>query len=74
MRLIARMVLAGVLLSSATAWGQQGDRQPDIGYLYPAGGQAGTSFEVIAGGQNLRGARGEVIVTVSYTHLTLPTN
>ncbi|MCM8821823.1 MAG: hypothetical protein NC831_03295 [Candidatus Omnitrophica bacterium] len=30
--------------------------QPYIGYVYPAGGQAGTTFSVIIGGQNLKGA------------------
>ncbi len=30
--------------------------QPYIGYVYPAGGQAGTTFVVTIGGQNLRGA------------------
>ncbi|MCM8788680.1 MAG: hypothetical protein NC907_02695, partial [Candidatus Omnitrophica bacterium] len=30
--------------------------QPYIGYVYPAGGQTGTTFSVIIGGQNLRGA------------------
>ncbi|MCM8759243.1 MAG: hypothetical protein NC906_05670, partial [Candidatus Omnitrophica bacterium] len=31
------------------------ERQPYIGYVYPAGGQAGTTFTVTIGGQNLRG-------------------
>ena len=29
---------------------------PDIGFLYPAGGQRGTTFQVMAGGQYLKGA------------------
>ena len=29
---------------------------PHIGYVYPAGGQAGTTFEVVIGGQFLIGA------------------
>lgn len=32
------------------------ERNPYIAYIYPAGGQIGTSFKVIVGGQNLRGA------------------
>ncbi|MCM8766904.1 MAG: PPC domain-containing protein [Candidatus Omnitrophica bacterium] len=31
--------------------------QPSIGYVYPAGGQRGTTIEVIVGGQFIRGAR-----------------
>ncbi len=31
--------------------------QPSIGYVYPAGGRIGTSFEIIVGGQNLRGVK-----------------
>ncbi len=37
----------------ASAWGQ-----PQIGYVYPAGGQQGTTFRVVAGGQRLGGADG----------------
>ena len=29
---------------------------PDIGFLYPAGGQRGTTFQVLVGGQYLKGA------------------
>ena len=32
------------------------DDNPHIGYVYPAGGQQGTTFEVLLGGQNLDGA------------------
>jgi len=38
-------------LCAAAAWGQSGAQ---IGYLYPAGGQQGTTCEIIAGGQRLR--------------------
>lgn len=31
-------------------------RLPDIGYVYPAGGQVGTTVQVTVGGQNLMGA------------------
>ncbi len=40
----------------ATAWGQQTANQPQIGYLYPGGGQQGSVIQIIAGGQFLRGA------------------
>ncbi|HPC17876.1 MAG TPA: PPC domain-containing protein [Candidatus Hydrogenedentes bacterium] len=39
------------------AWGQSGEREPHIGYLYPAGGQQGTTVQVLVGGQRLGGAR-----------------
>ncbi|MCM8785203.1 MAG: PPC domain-containing protein [Candidatus Omnitrophica bacterium] len=35
----------------------QTSNQPSIGYVYPAGGQKGTTLEIIVGGQNIRGAR-----------------
>lgn len=43
---------------AAAAWGQ---REPNIGYLYPAGGQQGTTFRVIAGGQNLRNPESVIV-------------
>lgn len=51
-------VIAVATLSAALAWAQ---REPDIGYLYPAGGQQGTTFTVQAGGQNLRGPESVLI-------------
>jgi len=39
-----------------------GQRDPHIGYVYPAGGQQGTTFEVTIGGQYLDGAS-DVIVS-----------
>jgi len=40
---------------AATAWGQA-TNEPHIGYLYPAGGQAGTTVQITVGGQRLRSA------------------
>ncbi len=37
-------------------WRTRTGRQPDIGYVYPAGGQTGTEVTVKIGGQNLQGA------------------
>ena len=51
-----RLILVALVLCAATAWGQA-TNEPDIGYLYPAGGQAGTVIQIIAGGQFLKGAR-----------------
>jgi len=69
-RIMGALFLASVIYT-ATAWGQQGDRQPHIGYLFPAGGQSGTTFEIIAGGQNLRGAGGQLVVSGDGIHATV---
>ncbi len=45
-----------ILISVPCLFSQE--RQPYIGYVYPAGGQKGTSFTVTIGGQNLRGTNG----------------
>jgi len=77
------MVLAiVVLLACATAaWAQRGamaQREPHVGYVYPAGGQQGTTFEVTVGGQFLDGASraivsGEGIRTTVLRHKKPPT-
>jgi len=54
-----RAAAAVVLLAAASAFAAEEPsppRLPHIGYLYPAGGQAGTTVQIIAGGQFLRGA------------------
>lgn len=43
-----------LLILLPSVQGQQ--RAPRIGYVYPAGGRAGTTFQVVMGGQNLGGA------------------
>lgn len=40
----------------------EAQREPRIGYVYPAGGQQGTTIEVLVGGQYLDGAR-QVLVS-----------
>ncbi len=50
-------LLAGASLA-ASAWGQAVKRDPHVGYLYPAGGQQGSTVRVLVGGQFLRGASG----------------
>ncbi|MEI6499776.1 MAG: hypothetical protein WCP21_01990 [Armatimonadota bacterium] len=45
------MLLAACL---GAAWAQTNG--PHIGYLYPAGGQQGTTFRMVVGGQLLAGA------------------
>ena len=48
-----RKILLVVLTMYGTAASAQ--QEPHIGYLYPAGGQQGTTTRIIAGGQFLRG-------------------
>jgi hypothetical protein len=59
-RHLGLLPLATLLLTS-TAFGQAKGNQPRIGYLCPAGGQRGTTFEVIVGGQFLRTAGAGVV-------------
>jgi hypothetical protein len=49
-----RWSLAALLVLAPAVWGQQ--YGPHIGYVYPAGGRQGTTFEVTVGGQFLDGA------------------
>jgi len=56
MRRLGLISLAVLLLACGGTLGQQ--RVAHIGYAYPAGGQAGTTFTVLVGGQYLRGVRG----------------
>ena len=44
--------LAGLLAMASSA---QGQPTPYIGFVYPAGGQQGTTFQVKLGGQRLDG-------------------
>ena len=58
-----RIPLAILVLLAAAGWAaaQGAGRSPQIGYLYPAGGQQGTTFEVTAGGQRLTGVDGVLV-------------
>ncbi len=51
---IVMLALAG--FCSFVGQAQTARPEPHIGYLYPAGGQQGKVFQIIAGGQFLRGA------------------
>lgn len=48
-------IVALLLALAAGAAAQQAPRDPHIGYVYPAGGKQGTTFNVIVGGQFLDG-------------------
>ncbi len=50
-------ILIMMTLLTSLAWGQGVKRTPHIGYLYPAGGQRGTTFKILVGGQFLRGMK-----------------
>jgi len=52
-----KIVFSIFLILSNFIFSQIMTNQPSIGYVYPAGGQRGTTVEVIVGGQNLRGTR-----------------
>ncbi|RPI26918.1 MAG: hypothetical protein EHM61_10260 [Acidobacteria bacterium] len=51
-------IFALTTLFATLASAQPARLDPHIGYLYPAGGQQGKSFQILAGGQFLRGVRG----------------
>ena len=51
----AALALAGVLASASAV---QAQPRPYIGFVYPAGGQQGTTFQIRLGGQNLDGVHG----------------
>ena len=53
----ALVLAVGVLVAMALAVGSPACAQqaPHIGYVYPAGGRQGTSFEVTVGGERLKG-------------------
>jgi hypothetical protein len=53
------LIILAAFAAFATAHAQ---RAPRIGYVYPAGGRQGTTFDVTIGGQNLTGAN-EVFFT-----------
>jgi len=55
--------LAGLLAAASSAPAQT----PYIGYVYPAGGQQGTTFQVRLGGQRLIDVRGAVVSGTSVT-------
>lgn len=63
-------VLAVSAICVVQAWGQANQREPHIGYVYPAGGKQGTTFRVTVGGQFLRGASG-VYVTGEGVHASV---
>ena len=63
MRAVGRLFVVVVWAAGAgSAGAAPGAREAHVGYLYPAGGRQGTSFQVTAGGQYLDGT-GKVYVS-----------
>ncbi len=50
--------LAALLAPGSMALAQRASQEPDIGYVYPAGGQAGTQVTVTIGGQYMQNVTG----------------
>ena len=46
-------IVLALLALTGGAWAQSGRGGPHVGYVYPAGGQQGTTFQVRLGGQRL---------------------
>ena len=55
------LLLFAILLFARAASAQQGPRDTHIGYVYPAGGRQGTTFEAVLGGSGLNEAMGVVV-------------
>lgn len=56
MKWLKQGLLLALILGAAKARAQFRDREPHLGYLYPAGGQQGSVIQIIAGGQHLNEA------------------
>lgn len=52
-----------IFLMTSQLFSQTNYQSSSIGYVYPSGGQKGTNFEVIVGGQNLRGVKNVLFST-----------
>ncbi len=53
-----KLLCTAFIILSTLCLAQSNERIPRIGYAYPAGAQKGTKFEVVVGGQYLRGVEG----------------
>lgn len=67
MTLSRRLLIAALVLYTANAQGASNEREPHIGYLYPAGGQQGCVIKIAVGGQFIKDAN-EVYVTGQGVH------
>ncbi|HEY3417027.1 MAG TPA: hypothetical protein VGM23_09110, partial [Armatimonadota bacterium] len=60
-------ILAGMVACAIAAWGAPVGLDPYIGYVYPAGGQQGTTFQVVTAGQRLQNVK-DIYVTGNGVH------
>lgn len=67
MTLSRRLLIAILVLYAANAQGSSNERDPHIGYLYPAGGQQGSVIKITVGGQFIKDAN-EVYITGKGAH------
>jgi hypothetical protein len=77
MNVFRSLVMSGLALLPATAPLLRAQQNPPhIGYVYPAGGEKGTSFKVLVGGENLDGVAQVLVsgggVTASLIEQTKP--
>jgi len=63
------VALIVIMFCAADVYGQSNRNEPHIGYLYPGGGQQGTTFRVIVGGQRMRSVS-DVYITGDGVHAT----
>ncbi|MEN6308736.1 MAG: hypothetical protein ABFD91_13395 [Anaerohalosphaeraceae bacterium] len=62
MKMIKQIALAVLVIGVGCVWAETAPKVPNIGYLYPAGTQQGTTIQITVGGRNLRGVK-EVYVS-----------
>lgn len=55
--LIRSIALATIAFCATTVWAQTPAKIPNLGCVYPGGGQQGTTFRVVINGQNIGGPR-----------------
>jgi hypothetical protein len=67
MTLSRRLLIVVLALYAANAQGASNEREPHIGYLYPAGGQQDSIIKIAVGGQFIKDAN-EVYVTGQGVH------
>lgn len=63
-------LLSAICVCISFAFAQTNTNQPHIGYLYPAGGQIGTTIHITAAGQFLGGAK-DVYISGNGVHATV---
>jgi hypothetical protein len=67
MTLSKRLLILVLAIYATNAQGASNEREPHIGYLYPAGGQQGSVIKITVGGQFIKDAN-EVYVTGQGVH------